>query len=276
MMKKNILVVTSAVLCIAFPMIAAADGSPWLPVPGSTQIFAGFTHQSGDEFYLGTEEMPLGDTLEQDTYSIGVQYGLADALSIDAQLNYAKIDFGAESESALGDSSIGISWRVLDEFDSTTKPTVTLRAAGLIAGDYEVGKIDAIGDGASGIELSVLAGKYLTPEFTVSGELGYRYRSDDVPDDIWVSANLGYSLASFVSVSAGYTATRSRGDLDIGGPGFSPPRFPEVQEDRDLIKVGAAFSVAANTSLNLNYGTVVSGRNTTKADVWGISVVTSF
>ena len=276
MMKKKILVATGIVFGMAFPMIAAADGSPWLPVPGSTQIFAGFTHQSGDEFYLGTEKMPLGDTLEQDTYSIGAQHGLADALAIDVQLNYAKINFGSGSESALGDSSIGINWRVLDEFDSTTKPTVTLRAAALIAGSYEVGKIDAIGDDASGLELSVLAGKYLTPGLTVSGELGYRYRSGEVPDDIWASANVGYSLASFVSVSAGYTATRSRGDLDIGGPGFSPPRFPEVQEDRDLIKVGAAFAVASSTSLNLNYGTVVSGRNTTKADVWGISVVTSF
>lgn len=276
MMKKKILVATGMALGLAFPVIATADGSPWLPVPGSTQVFAGFTHQSGDEFYLDSEKMPLPDTLEQDTYSLGAQYGLADAWAINAQLNYAKINFGSASESALGDSSIGINWRVLDEFEGTTAPTVTLRAVALIAGNYEVGKIDAIGDDASGLELSVLAGKYLTPSFTVSGEVGYRFRSGDVPDDIWASANIGYSPASFVSLSAGYTATRSRGDLDIGGPGFSPPRFPEVQEDRDLLKAGASFAVASNTSLNLNYGTVVSGRNTTKADVWGISVVTSF
>lgn len=276
MIKKKILAAAGMTFFLALPAIAAADGSPWLPVPSSTQVSFGYINQTGDEFYLGTEKMPLPSTLEQDTYSIGAQYGLTDAVAIDARLNYAKINFGVASESALADSSIGINWRVYDEFEYTAAPTVTLRGAAIIAGNYETGKIDAIGDGASGLELSVLAGKYLMPKLTVAGEFGYRYRSGDVPDDLWFSANAGYSLASFVSVSAGYIVTRSLGDLDIGGPGFSPPRFPETQEDRDLISVGAAFAVASSTSLNVNYGTVVSGRNTTKADVWGISVVTSF
>lgn len=271
-MKKKIVV---AVL-MALPVLAVADGSPWLPVPGSTQLSVGYVNQTGDEFYLVTEKTPLPEDLKQDTYSIGVQYGLADAIAIDAQLNYVRVSFGPESESALGDSSIGVNWRAYDEFEHAMAPTVTLRAAALIAGNYEVGKIDAIGDDASGVELSVLAGKYLTPKFTIAGDLGYRYRSGDVPNDIWFGANVGYSLASFVSVSAGYTATRSQGDLDIGGPGFSPDRFPDVVEDRDLIKVGASFTVAPRTSLNINYGSVVSGRNTTIANLWGISVATSF
>ena len=276
MMKKKILVAAGMTFSLTLPAIAVADGSPWLPVPGSTQISLGYINQTGDEFYLGTAEMPLPEKLKQDTYSIGAQYGLTDAIAINARLNYAKINFGPASESALADSSIGFNWRVYDEFEHASAPTITLRGAAIIAGDYETGKIDAIGDGASGLELSVLAGKYLMPNLTVAGEFGYHYRSGDVPGDLWFSANAGYSLASFVSVSAGYITTRSFGDLDIGGPGFSPPRFPEVQEDRDLISVGAAFSVASSTSLNVNYGTVVSGRNTTKADVWGISVVTSF
>jgi hypothetical protein len=271
-MKKTILVTA----IMAFPVIAAADGSPWLPVPGSTQVSVGYISQAGDEFYLATDETPLPETLKQDTYSVSVQHGLSDVLAIDARLNYAKISFDPNSESAFADSSIGVNWRVYDEFEHAAAPTITLRGAAIIAGNYETGKIDAIGDDASGVELSVLAGKYLMPRLTVAGEFGYRYRSGEVPDDLWFSANVGYSLASFVSVSAGYIATRSLGDLDIGGPGFSAPRFPEVQEDRDLVSVGAAFSVADSTSLNINYGTVISGRNTTKADVWGISVTTSF
>ena len=272
MIKEKILVA----IVMALPVIAAADSSPWLPIPGSTQASIGYINQSGDKFYLGTNKMTLPEKLKQDTYFIGVQYGLTDTVAIDAQLNYQKVNFGAASESARGDSSIGINWRAIDEFERAKLTTVTLRAAAIIAGDYETGKIDAIGDNASGVELSALAGKYLTPRFTISGEVGYRYRNNNVPDDIFISTNMGYSLASFLSISTGYTATRSLGDLDIGGPGFSPSRFPEVQEDRDLIRAGAAFYVASNTSLNLNYGTVVSGRNTTKADVWGISVVTSF
>ena len=276
MMKKKILVAAGMTFSLALPAIAAADGSPWLPVPGSTQISLGYINQTGDEFYLGTTEAPLPVKLKQDTYSIGAKYGLTDEIAIDARLNYAKINFGPASESAVADSSIGVNWRVYDEFEHAAAPTITLRAAAIIAGNYETGKLDAIGDGASGVNLSVLAGKYLTPRLTVAGEFGYSFRSGAVPNDLLFSAKAGYSLTSFVSVSAGYIATRSLGDLDIGGPGFSPPRFPEVREDRDLVSVGAAFAVASSTSLNVNYGTVVSGRNTTKADVWGVSVVTSF
>lgn len=269
-MKKTLIVAVA----MALPVIAEA--SPWLPIPGSTQLSVGIVNQAGDEFYLGTEKVTLPDKIKQNTYSIGAHHGLTDQLAIDAQLNYARISFGTLSESAIGDSSIGIKWRVFDEFESSGTPTLTLRAAANIAGNYEVGKIDAIGDGASGIELAALAGKYLLPNFTIAGELGYRYRNHDVPADIWVGADVGYSMASFVSLSAGFTATRSQGDLDIAGPGFTPARFPELREDRDLVKIGAAFSISPRVSLNVNYAQVISGRNTTKADIWGISVATSF
>lgn len=279
-MKKKIVVA----VFMALPVIAAAEGSPWLPVPGATQLSVSFVHQACDEFYVGTDKAKLPAEIKQDTYSIGVLHGLTDQLMVDARLSYAHNSFDVPTdfpiphgnESALGDSSIGVNWRVVDEFEHAEAPTLTLRAAAIIAGNYDTGKINAIGDGASGVELSVLVGKYLTPKFTVAGELGYRYRNHDVPDDIFADVNLGYSIASFVSVSAGYTATRSRGNLDIGAAGFSPSRFPEVREDRDLVKVGAAFAVAPRTSLNVNYGEVVAGRNTIKGGVWGISVATSF
>jgi len=100
MMKKKILVAAGMTFSLALPAIAAADGSPWLPVPGSTQISLGYINQTGDEFYLGTTETPLPEKLKQDTYSIGAQYGLTDAIAIDARLNYAKINFGPASESA--------------------------------------------------------------------------------------------------------------------------------------------------------------------------------
>ena len=279
-MKKEII----AAIAMAFPLIAAADGSPWLPVPDSTSLAIGYVNQAGDEFFLGTDKAMLPAKIRQETYSIGIQHGVVDALAIDAKLNYARNRFDAPAgfplpfgdESALGDSSIGASWRVVDEFEHAGAPTLTLRAAANIAGNYDVGKINAIGDKASGVDLSVLVGKYLTPKFTVAGELGYRYRNHAVPDDVWLGASLGYSVASFASVSAGYTATRSNGNLDIGGPGFSPSRFPEVREDRDLVSAGASFALAPRSSLNVNYGEVVGGRNTTKEKIWGVSLATSF
>lgn len=263
-------------VAMAFPMVAAADGSPWLPIPGSTQVSLEYVNQAGDEFNAGTEKMMLPNKIKQDTTSLAVQYGLADHLAVDAKLSYVSSTFGDAKDSAFGDAGVGVNWRVVDEFERSNLPTVTLRGAVIIDGNYSVGKVDAIGDGASGVELSVLAGKYLLPKLTVAGELGYRNRNNNVPADIWLSANVGYSINSMVGLSAGFTSTRSQGDLDIAGDGFTPERFPEVREDRDLVKVGASFAVNPRTSLNVSYGEVVSGRNTTLATVWGASVATSF
>lgn len=263
-------------VALALPIVAVADGSPWLPVPGSTQILLEYVNQAGDEFYAGTEKMMLPNEIKQDTTSLGVQYGLTDQLAVDAKLNYVNSTFGDEEESAFGDSGVGINWRVVDEFERSNMPTITFRGAVIIDGNYSTGKVDAIGDGASGVELSVLAGKYLTPKLTVAGELGYRNRDNNVPTDIWLSANVGYSINSMAGLWAGFTSTRSQGDLDIGAADFTPERFPEVREDRDLVEVGASVSVNARTSLNVSYGEVVSGRNTTLASLWGVSVVTSF
>lgn len=274
MMKKNAVAVMLAGLTL--PVVAMADGAPWLPVPGSTQLSIGYINQTGDEFTAGTEKMALPMEIEQKTYSISLQHGVNEYLSVDAKLNYASSSFGASDDSARGDSVIGLNWLLVDEFERVGMPTVTLRTAAIIAGDYDTGKIDAVGDGADGIELSLLAGKFLTPKLTVSGKIGYRNRSDSVPDDLFVDVNVGYSIASFATLSAGYSTTRSRGDLDIGGAGFSPDRFPELREDRDLAKIGVAFAVAPQTALNVNYGEIVSGRNTTLASVWGVSMTRSF
>jgi hypothetical protein len=274
MMKHNAVAVVVAALTL--PVVAKADGAPWLPVPGSTQLSIGYIDQTGDELKAGTEKMMLPTEIKQETYSISLQHGVNDSFAVDAKLNYASSSFGASDDSGRGDSVIGLNWLLIDEFERAGAPTVTLRTAAIIAGDYDTGKIDALGDGANGIELSLRAGKFLTPKLMVAGELGYRNRSDSVPDDLFVDVNVGYSVASFATLSAGYSATRSRGDLDIGDAGFSPDRFPEVREDRDLAKVGAAFAVAPHTALNVNYGEVVSGRNTTLASVWGVSVTRSF
>lgn len=274
----------AAAVFIALPAVAFADGSPWLPIPGSGQVTLGWVNQSGDDFYVADQKMTLPAKIKQDTFSIAGQYGLSDEVAIDATLNYARSRFAAPAgfpiphgeESSLGDSTIGIKWRVFDEFDGSNHPTLTLRAAAIIKGNYGVGKIDAIGDGASGIEVSALAGKYLTPALSVSGELGYRHRNHSVPADVFGGINLNYGINSFASASIGYTVVRSRGDLDIGAAGFSPARFPEVREDRDLVRVGLGFNLAPRTSLNLNYGKVVAGRNTTKADVFGVALSNSF
>lgn len=277
----NKLVVVSLLL---LPGFALAEGSPWLGIPGSGQVAVSVINQAGDDFYVAKEKMTLPTKIKQSTVSLGVQYVLSDDVSVDGALNYARSRFSPPAgfpiphgnESGLADSTVGVKWRLVDEFDSAGAPTVAVRAGAIIKGNYQVGKIDSIGDGSSGVEASVLVGKFLTTALSVSGELGYRHRSNGVPADVFSSVDASYSVNAHLSLAAGYSMVRSRGSLDLGTPAFAPSKFPLLREDRDLVHVGVGVNVARNVSLAVNYGKVIAGRNTTKADVWGASLGTSF
>jgi opacity protein-like surface antigen len=273
-----------AAAIVALPVVALADNSPWLPVPGSGQASVSWVNQAGDDFYVGDKKMTLPTKIKQDTFSISGQYGLTDEVAIDATLNYARGRFAAPAgfpiphgeESSFADSTIGVKWRISDEFISDNVPTISLHAAAIVKGNYRVGKIDSLGDGASGAEVSAIVGKYLTPSLSLSGEIGYRYRDHNVPADAFGGVDLNYGFNSFLSASIGYSIVRSRGSLDIGATGFSPSRFPEVREDRDLVHAGLGFNLTKTSSLGLNYGQVLSGRNTTKSKIVGIALNSSF
>lgn len=279
MIKK----IAIAAAIASLPLAAFAEGSPWSPLEGSGQVSLGLVSQAGADFWVAKQKMTLPTKIKLDTASVGVQYGITDELSVDGTLNYSRSRFAAPAgfpiphgeESALSDSSVGVKWRVLDEFERAGLPTVAVRLAAIVKGGYDTGKIDAIGDGASGAEASILVGKYLSSAFSLSGELGYRHRSG-VPADAFGAINANYTFNATVSASVGYSAVRSRGWLDIGAPGFSPARFPEVREDRDLVRVGLGLNLAPRTSLGLNYGEVINGRNTTKAKLWGAALSQAF
>jgi len=265
-------------IAMAAPTLAAAESSPWLPIPSSAQVSLGYVNSSGDKFDAGTTRMTLPAKIKQGTTSVGLKLGLTDEFAIDTSLNYVDSKFAdaSQKQGKMSDTTFGARLRVVDEFEHAMAPTVTLRANAIIRGSYETGRPDAIGDGGTGFELSVLAGKYLMPTLAINGELGYRNRDNMIPSDIWVDMNAGYSPMSRLSVSAGATITRSQGDLDIAGPGFTGARFPEVKEDRNLVKLGASYAIMSNLAVNLNVGKVVSGRNATLATLWGASVVSSF
>ena len=72
-----------------------------------------------------------------------------------------------ESYSGLADVNLGVTWRFLDEAlsDYALMPSVALRAGGIIAGDYQTGYINSLGDGGDGFEVSALAGKFFADRF---------------------------------------------------------------------------------------------------------------
>lgn len=248
-----------------------AEGSPWLLNPGDTSVQLTYVDQEADEFWAGDRKNPTpgnGDVSLTTTF-LSINHGLSDDLAVDLRTGYSESDTAvAPSESDLADTTLGLTWRIHDEFLSEGEtPSFAVRVAATLAGDYETNTISAIGDGADGVEASLILGKVFGSSFALAGDLGYRYRSGDVDNEILFNMNASYFITPSLSTTLAYHLIDSQGDLDIGGPGFSPDRFDEVEEDSQSLELSVAYSFTPAFSVNLGYGTTIDGRNTVDNDV---------
>ncbi len=264
------------------PMAAHAnDISPWTPAAGGGEVEISWQRQTADTFNPGDATAPLPTDLSQSALVLNGSYGISDRLAIDVEIGYAKSKFLTDPVLApnggtdgLTDVRIGARFKVLDEL-SGSPLTATLGIAGIIDGGYETGSLPAIGDGGSGGQVALALGKQAGP-VSLSADIGYKIRSNNVPDEVFGSAKVAVALGSRFSVYGGLAFVDSASGLDIGGPGFSPARFPEVEEDYKLWTVGAAASLTDSLSLNATYGEKFDGRNTAESNVVRIGIGYSF
>lgn len=287
-MKRGILIALVAAAMMATGSPAFADGSPWLPDPETGSITISYVSQNATEFYHPHKD-PLKDNLSQDTVSVEGRYGLSDEFAIDFRVGGARskyrypspgmpsdIPIGQESYSGLTDTNVGIVYRVVDELVSPSLPSIALRAAGIIAGNYETGFANAIGDGGNGLELSAMIGKFFANRVALSGEFGYRDRDNNIPSDFFMNLSGGVLVMNSVGLSINYKLVDALSGLDIGEAPFSRHRFPQVEENIHFLGGTATFNVTDTTNVSVSYGEVIDGRNTAKSKVWSVSLGYSF
>ena len=264
----------AATLAAAAFGAAAQSNSPWLPIPGSGSISANYVNQKGDDAYIGDRKLPISaitggaaQRYKRESTGLKLTYGLTDAVSVDASLTYAKTRVGAaDNSSGLADSVIGVNWRVLDEFERRNLPTVTLRLTAIINGNYDGARLAALGKDANGYGLSVLIGRQFTPKFSVWGGLGFEDRDNGVPNAFFFDVNASYAILPRLSLAAGYSNKKFDGNLDIGGPGFTPAAFQKVREERETVRLGLSYALAGKQTIGVSFGQTVGGRNTVKDD----------
>ena len=263
----------STVGLVAFSTLAQAENAVWLPAPGSGTLALSYVSQSADRFYIGPNltSLPFG-TIKQKTTTLSGQYSIIDGVAVDAQLPFARRTSGLGSDSGRGDAKLGVTYRFVDEFERKSAPTVAVRAGAIFAGNYQTQRPDSIGDGASGYEVSLLVGKYVTQSLAVRGEIGIRDRNRGVPNDTFVNIGADYRITPSLVASVGYLKSKKSGGLDIGGPGFTPARFQQVAEERGVVNAGIGYAVTPRVAVSLNFGKVMSGRNTSKSDIFGLGV----
>jgi hypothetical protein len=270
-----------AVVATLFSGSVLAEGA-YLPRPGSNTLTFSFSNQEADEFRPGDMRGNLPADLKQDTFKLNYSYGILDPLALDVEVGYAKSKFitipGLAPNGGLKgntDSRIGLRFRVLDDL-ADAPVTLTLGAAAIIKGSYDTGALSSIGDGANGIEVSATVAKAFTSNFNGFAMVGYRDRESPVPNESFYKFGLNFNPTAQIGLSLAHEELRSSGTLDIGGPGFSPARFPEVKEEYGFTTLGANFRVTRNLSLGVQYGEKQAKRNTAESKVVGLSLTTSF
>jgi len=256
----------------------AFAASPWLEAPQSFSVSLSQVSQSDDKFWRGRDEETLPKKLSLDTTWLNLSYGISDNLSTDLRLGYAKSDFDPlGSESSQTDSLLGINWRFQDEFIHNGIPSIVLRVAATVAGDYKTDQVNSIGDGASGLESSLLIGKILSPKIALASEGGYRFRNKDVPNEIFVNLSSYFQIVRGLNVSAAYQVIESFGDADISDADFAPERnFSALAESRQTAIFGISYQFFKKYNAAANYAKVVKGRNTSKTDILGLTLSAAF
>ncbi len=288
---KHVRLLVAASLILS-SSLAVADGTVWLPAPGTGSVSVTYVSQEADELWPGNakDSVPLPfQGLEQDTWLFSGTYGLTDELALDANVGTSEVSptHGRpipRSTDGRTDLEIGMTWRFRDEIVSGG-PSMAVRAGVIIAGNYEVGgrgpaESDvmgnvalvgagptAIGEGASGFELSGILGKQILDQLAISAEVGSRHRAEDIPRETFMNLNAYFIATQNLVFSAQYHIQRSGGDINIGpppGPGAHGTYwefFPQVAEDISRLSFGGTV-VFDTMSVSLHWFDVLDGSNT--------------
>jgi len=79
-----------------------------------------------------------------------------------------------------------------------------------------------------------------------------------------------------VTLGADYRVVNALSGIDIGGEGFSPSRFPGLEEDAHIVGGRLLFDLTGSVGANAFFGQVVGGRNTAKSRIFGFGLSFGF
>jgi hypothetical protein len=277
-MKKSLLLAASAITATV-PL--AHSQSAWLPAPSQLVATPGYTYQSFDEFWFGNDKVSLNpyDSIQHTAFVV-LEYGLCARSALDANIGYTWAESEAfnpahknQTDDGLTDTRIGLRYNLLDEksAEQAWAPTLTLRVGGIIEGTYEENYPFSAGDGASGVETSLLFGKaFGASGFGLYGDIGWRWRNHDVPEDLFGSIGIFQSIKSF-TLSFGYRHIQGLSGKDIG-----EAPFPETKEISQNLEAGLGYRDHGGRYYQVYGAKTLDGRNTGEKWVIGASISLPF
>ncbi len=259
--------------------VVFAEGTAWLPEEGSTSISATLSAQSTDRYFIRTESQDLGGDLTGTFLWLNAKHGITDIVAVDFRTGYARTTFESNplDQEDFADTSVGVTYQWFNEFElDNGAPTFSTRLGYTFGGDYETALIDAIGDGASGFDLSLLAAKNVHQRVSLFADVGFRSRNNGVPDSFNFNLGANISALPVLGFQLAVAGIRSDGDIDIGDPGFGVDQFPQTRKDSNWIIAGVSFSPVDVFNVGFTVSSVTSGRNVPDSNILSLTVGYSF
>jgi hypothetical protein len=261
----------------------------WLPPQGELSVTPSYSYEPFDSAWIGADhqELPesLGGSLAQHSWSFNIEYGVSDQIALDGKIGFSRVLVSnevagiANDDSALSDSTVGVRWRLYDEFTSASSfiPSITLRAAAIIEGTYDENSVSSAGDGASGAEGDIYFGRaFVEQGFGIFGTFGGRVRGSGVPDELTYMAGAYQNLFEGFSLSINFARDEARSGLDIFGPGFTTDRFNEVKEINNRVGASISYTDSLGNYYSLSFAHTIGERNTPEKSVLGFSFSVPF
>lgn len=274
-MKKPLFLL--ALAAAALP--ASAQTSAYIPAPGQLIVSPAYAYQKFDEVWIGSTPLSLKpDDIVQQTGIIAFDLGLCSKVAFDAQIGYSHVKStvpilgGYQTDDGLTDTLIGLRYKFVDETTVNCRwsPTLTLRVGGIIEGTYEENNPFSAGDGASGFEVSLQWGKAIgTTGLALYGDFGYRWRNHDVPEDLFGTVGLSYTIASTVTLSGGYRHVQGLNGTDLFAPGFT---FPAVKEVNQLAELSLSYTDKGGRTYAIFGAFSLDGKNTGDKTILGATM----
>ncbi len=247
---------------------------------GKLAVAISTTREKYDEFYFGDVKKPLSvtnlDKIVTQSYNFYTAYGLTNKTDLILNIPYITTkgnqitDNKEVGEEHFQDATIGIQSKFYQKENTTGAFSVTGGVSlSTPLSKYRTNVIYAIGNRSTRITPSALLQYKFANGIFINGQGGYSLKTNKVPDAVVSAAKIGY--AGKVYVEAYISNQTSTGGIDIGGPGFTPERFPETKVN--TTNIGASVYFAGVT---LGVGKRLSGRNAGLPSYYTIGLAYTF
>ncbi len=270
--SPRVLAAAFAIVVPLAPSASAQGDNGFLRGDGHTDVALTYGQEQFKYFWVGTDRMKdagIGHVFRE-SYNLWVAHGLRDDLDVvvAAAIVHAETDKGTtgfRDYSSLGDSTIGVKWRVFDQRLGPGALSI-LAAPGfkIPLSHYEANAVTALGDGQVDARGRVVAQYGCDCGAYVALETGYDLRFSGTPDETPVHLSIGTTLFKNLTIAPFYSYVNSFGHNDIG-----ESDFPNVEEDYERAGVNFYLRFNDRVGATLGFKTTLNGRNT--GDSWGYS-----